>query len=142
MAHAMADPFGRLFFPLTSFKISRIFQAGDNFLDVVVKRGVRGYSSEFKTNGKPVKLALEKVTPHDFTQALLQAYYFRKPDKEYGAPRQFLARMGWHKRTPLELHYREQKYLCTLRVKHAGSPLELQFFYSPVVGQLVVRAGR
>ena len=109
---------------------------------MVVKRGVRGYSSEFSCQGKPLKLSLEKVTNHDFTQALLQAYFFRQPDKEYGAPRQLLARLGFHHKQPLPMEYRNQKYVAVLQVKHQGAPLELQLFFSPLVKQLVARGVR
>lgn len=136
----MSDPLGRLFFPLTSFRLPRLFATGDAFLALRVSRRRGQYASTLSKGGKPVKLSLEKIDANDFTQAVLQHYFFRQPDKEYGAHRQMLARLGFAKGEPLEMQYRDQKYVLNLRVKSQGSPLDLQLFYSPSVAQLVARA--
>jgi hypothetical protein len=138
---AMSDPFGKLFFPLTTLKFSNVFQAGQTSLDLRVARKAGSYSSTILKEAKALKLSLEKIDQHDFTQALLQGYFFRQPDKEYGALPQLLARFGLHKKSPLVMEYADQTYKLNLKVRHGGETVELKMSYSPSVGRVVVRAG-
>jgi hypothetical protein len=139
----MSDPVGRLLFPLTSLKLPGVFLAGQTSLDLKISRSPLGkYSSEIFKQKEPVKLSLEKIEQHDLTQALLQAYYFRCPDKEYGSIKMLLARFGLHEKSPLQMQYQDQKYVLNLKVKQHGAPLSLHLAYSPSVARMVARANR
>jgi hypothetical protein len=136
----VADPLGKLFFPLKSLKLSSAFIAGEHTLDVKVSRGISGYSSKFLKDGTEIQLSLEKTDQNSFSRALLEYYYFRTPEKKYTTTRKFFARMGFHNKKPLEMEYSDQKYKYKFKADIGGRMRQMQMFYSPVIGRMVVRA--
>jgi hypothetical protein len=134
------DPLGKLFFPLKSLKLSSAFKAGEHVLDVKVSRGISGYSSKFLKDGQSINLSLEKTDQNSFSRAFLEYYYFRTPEKQYTATRKFFARMGYRKKGALEMTYSDQKYKYKFKAQIDGRMREMQMFYSPIVGRMVVRA--
>ncbi len=133
------DRLSRLFFPLTALKLPAVLAAGQTLLDLEVKKSGGRYKSQFFKDRKPLKLSLEKIDENDFTEAFLDAYYFRQPDKEYNSARKLLARLGMHAKSPLEMEYSDQKYILKTQGTKDGASFGLQIFYSPVVGRIVVR---
>lgn len=108
-------------------------------LDVKVSRGISGYSSKFLKDGTSIQLSLEKTDQNSFSRALLEYYYFRTPEKKYTTTRKFFARMGFHKKGPLEMEYSDQKYKFKFHAEIDGRMREMQMFYSPVIGRMIVR---
>ena len=106
----MTNPIRGLFFPLSSIKLSKCLKVGDSYLDLKVSRKRGKYSGVFSLDGKAQKLSLERIDESQFCESFLHHFYFRTPDKEYGAPRKFFARLGFHKSSPLEMEYSEGKY--------------------------------
>lgn len=129
----------RLFFPLTTLKLPGVLAAGDSLLDLEVKKSKGRYVSQFFKDAKPLKLSLEKIDDQDFTEAFLNFYFFRQADREYNSARKVFARLGLHNRAPIQMDYSEQKYILKAEGLQEGTPFLLQFFYSPVVGRIVVR---
>lgn len=121
-------------------KLSRAFKCGENFLDVKISRGVRGLSSTFLRDGSAVQLTLEKIEQDEFSRALRHYFYFRTPEQKYTGTRKLLARIGFHNKQPLEMEYSDQKYKFKLPAEIDGRRRELQMFYSPIIGRMVVRA--
>lgn len=130
---------GRLLFPLTNLKLPNVFAAGKERLGLVVVKTAGSYSLSILSKEKPLKLTLEWIGEQELTEALLQAYFFRHLDKEYGALRMFIARLGLRRRAPLEMLYIDGRYALTIGVTCHHQPLELQFFYSPVLRQFIAR---
>lgn len=135
----MADSLSKLFFPLTTIRLSGLFIAGDSLLDVSIKKTKTGYETTFLSDKKPLKLTLEKTDQEHFSRSLLQYYLHRKAQ---GTGLNLLARIGLHHKAPLVMDYVEQKYKFKFPAHKAGDSSEMQLFYSPVLKRMVVRAVR
>lgn len=135
----MSDPLGKLFFPLSKLRVSRVLLAGDQALDFVASKRNGQYSGIFLKNGKEVKPVLEKIDQDSFTRGFLHYFYFREPEKRYNAARKFLARMGVHNKEPMAMTYVDQKYKFKFLTFENGTRQEIQLFYSPVVEKMVIR---
>ena len=128
---------------MAKLQFSNVFGAGQTSLDLRVARRAGKYSCQLLKEGKPLKLSLEKINEHKMTQALMHYYFFRDSEKEYSGHRHLLARLaGVHKKGPLEMAYVEQKYVLSFKQKLEGESLELQLFYSPSLGHIVIRGSR
>ena len=128
-----------LFFPLTSLKLNEVLKTGETFLDAKVHSSKGRYSGSFRKTGKEVKLTLEKIDSHDFWEQFLEHYFFRASGKKYNSARKLFARLGLSDTPSLPMEYSDQKYKFKFKAQLESGPCELQLFYSPVVGRMVVR---
>lgn len=135
----MSDRISGLFFPLSSLSISEVLKAGESILEFKVKKSGGKYSGKFFKSGKEIKLTTEKISEHDFCASFVDFYHFRSPDKQYNSAKKFLARIGFGNKGALEMEYSDQKYKFKYQAQLESGSREVQLFYSPVVGRMVVR---
>lgn len=135
----MNERISGLFFPLSSLKLSRALQAGENYLELRVRKGVSGLKGAFYRDGKEVKLTLEKLSDHQFCESFVDYYHFGSKAGGQSATQKFLARVGFNKSESLAMDYSDQKYKFKYPATIDGRRTEVQLFYSPVVGRMVVR---
>lgn len=138
----MADPIKALFFPLSNLSLKDVLAAGDMRLALRVQSKKGRYAGSFSRDGAPVKLSLEKIDEHNFINSFLHRYYFGEMDKKYGATRSFLARLGVHNQSTINMDYADQTYKFKYLSEIDAKKIEVQLFYSPLSARMVVRGNK